>query len=534
MKRVIYILTFLWMVINAGCFLSRSSTADHIFLITLDTTRADCINYSLENNRHTPNLAALASRGIYFKNAYALIPITLPSHYSILYSLPPHLLKIYNNGQIHQVSQPSLAQLMKKEEYRTAAVVSLGVLKSDFGLNKGFDDYIENFKPYLWYKTAEEVNRDAFALLPKIKGKKSFIWLHYSDPHEPYYPPIYKGDFKVYFNGSPVFTSKSIEQPLVSLNLELKPGENVMGLKTEIPPAIRKSRQITIRFMTYQNFEVIGPKVAETVEVIVPRAWQKAEVKGKTNYFAKTEDSRVLLLNKGKENLPVKLSFVFRMLEHPNSRKYLYRHQVRYMDRQIGKLIDFLKTRQMYDNSLFIIMGDHGEGLGEYRQHFGHIHYLNKIYSHVPLIIAGVGVKQGGPREEPVTNLDIAPTILHLAGIRKPDFMQGRALDKPLSPNKIILETYAPEAYFDSFSVLDFPYQIIFCPGRKKDRIELIDLQNDRFGVRNIFHTAKNLQIKSDLYNSVLKISRVLTAQKGKVGKISERHREILKSLGYL
>jgi hypothetical protein len=534
MKRITYALIFFWLVINAGCSLSRSSAADHIFLITLDTTRADCINYSPGNNRHTPNLAALASRGIYFKNAYALTPVTLPSHYSMLYSLPPHLLKIYNNGQVRQVSHPALPQLMKKKDYRTGAVVSLGVLKSDFGLNKGFDEYIENFKSYLWYKTAEEVNRDAFGLLAKIKGKKSFTWLHYSDPHEPYYPPIYKGNFRVYFNGSPVFTSKSIEQPLVSLNLELKPGENLMDLKTEIPPAIRKSRQVAIRFMTYQDFEVTGPKVPEAVEVVVPRRWQKAKVKGKTNYFARAKDSSVILLNKEKENLPINLSFVFRMLEHPNSRKYLYRHQVRYMDRQIGKLIEFLKARQMYDNSLFIIMGDHGEGLGEYRQHFGHIHYLNKIYSHVPLIIAGVGVKQRGAREEPVTTLDIAPTILHLAGIRKPDFMQGRSLDKPLSPNKIILETYAPEAYFDSFSVVDFPYQIIFCPGRKKDRIELIDLQNDRFGIRNIFHTTKNLQIKSDLYNSVLKISRVLTAQKGKVGKISERHREILKSLGYL
>jgi hypothetical protein len=307
-----------------------------------------------------------------------------------------------------------------------------------------------------------------------------------------------------------------------------------MDLKTEIPPAIRKSRQVTVRFMTYQNFEVIGPKAAETVEVVVPRKWQKAEVKGKTNYFSRTGDSSVLLLNKGKENLKVKLSFVFRMLEHPNSRKYLYRHQVRYMDRQIGKLVEFLKARQMYQRSLFIIMGDHGEGLGEYRQHFGHIHYLNKIYTHVPLIVAGAGVKQGEVREEPVTTLDIAPTILDTAGIRKPDFMLGRSLYKPLAPGKIILETYAPEAYFDSFSVLDFPYQIIFCPGRKEDRIELIDLENDRFGIRNIFHTAKNLEVKSDLYNSVLKISRVLTAQKGKVGKISERHREILKSLGYL
>lgn len=534
MKRISLILIISILLVHTGCAFFKSDSPDYIFLITLDTTRADCINYSLENNHHTPNLAALASEGVYFKNAYALIPITLPSHYSIFYSLPPHLLKIYNNGQVRQVSQASLAPLMKKNGFRTGAVISLGVLKSDFGLNEGFDEYIENFKPYLWYKTAEEVNRDTFNLLPKIEGEKSFIWLHYSDPHEPYYPPIYVGNFNVLFNGSNVFTSRSIEQPLVSVNLELKPGKNVLDLNTEIPPAITKSRHITIRYMTYQDFKVTGADAREEVEVIVPEKWLKAEVKGKTNYFARTGDSSVLLMNKGKAEINVRVSFVFRMLEHPNSRKYLYRHQVRYLDLQIGKLIAFLKARQMYERSLFIIMGDHGEGLGEYRKHYGHIHYLNKVYTHVPLIVAGAGIKQRGTREEPVTTLDIAPTILDMADINKPASMQGRSLLKPLSPAKIILETYAPEAYFDSFSVLSYPYQIIFSPGRKDERIELINLQKDRFGTRNIFNTTDQSKVKSDLYNAILKISRVLTAQKGKLGKISERHQEILKSLGYL
>ena len=96
--------------LSAGFFLalllggaSCNSQPRAIFLITLDTTRADHIDYSLTNNLQTPHLAELASRGQYFENAYSLIPITLPSHASMFYSLPPHQLKLYNNGQVHRL-----------------------------------------------------------------------------------------------------------------------------------------------------------------------------------------------------------------------------------------------------------------------------------------------------------------------------------------------------------------------------------------------------------------------------------------------
>ena len=94
-------------------FFFKPTAPDHIFLITLDTTRADAIDFAPGNPR-TPNLAALAAAGQHFENAYSVIPITLPSHAAMFYSLPPHVLKLYNNGQERALPYPSLAEIMKK------------------------------------------------------------------------------------------------------------------------------------------------------------------------------------------------------------------------------------------------------------------------------------------------------------------------------------------------------------------------------------------------------------------------------------
>jgi predicted AlkP superfamily pyrophosphatase or phosphodiesterase len=241
--------------------------------------------------------------------------------------------------------------------------------------------------------------------------------------------------------------------------------------------------------------------------------------------------------------MPVKLRFFYSLHVNDGARKQFYKEEIKYMDRQFGELIDFLKEQKLYKKSTFIIMGDHGEGLGEYRDHFGHIHYLNNIYTRVPLIVAGVGIRKQGKQEEPVSTLNIAPTILDLANIKKPEFMLGQSLLRPLTPKKILLETYSPEAYFDAFSLIDFPWQIIFYPGRKEGKLEFFDLKTDPLGTINL-NNIKNIskktnndgikKIKAELINSILKISRIITATKGKIGKYSKRHREILKSLGYL
>ena len=264
MKRILLLSAglFFLLVVFLLVGIGSNSQPTYIFLVTLDTTRADHIDYSLTGNTVTPHLAELASYGQYFENAYALIPITLPSHASMFYSLPPHQLQIYNNGQIHKVSLPSLTQLLKGNGFITGAVISLGVLKAEFGLDKGFDHYIENFKPYLWTKHADEVNQDAFRLIPQTlrekPGEKYFFWIHYSDPHEPYFPPDESGTFSIMVNNLEVFRSPSTEQPAVDIEFTLAPGKNSIVFNTEVPANFNDyaGGPVQVRYIKYQDFSL--------------------------------------------------------------------------------------------------------------------------------------------------------------------------------------------------------------------------------------------------------------------------------------
>lgn len=528
-------------VVLAGClsvsFCSKAKP-EYIFLITLDTTRADHVNYSLENNNQTPNLARLAADGVRYNNAFSLIPITLPSHAAMFYSLPPHQLKIYNNQQFCEVPRQSLAQVMKKNGYATGAVISLGVLEKIFGLHHGFDQYFENFRKGVWYKYGEEVNRDTFEMLKGNSPKKGFYWIHYSDPHGPYYTPEYRGGkFTAALNGNTVFTCDAIDQMTVDVEVELKPGRNLLNLKTRLPRKIRENKDVIVGLISYMDFNPNPDRLPENLEMKVPIDWFKFSFRGDTNFNCQHRRSRVYFTNKSGKPMKVRLSFVYKIIESSSSSRALYKEEMIYMDRCIGELMDFLKKKGIYDRSAFIIYGDHAEGLGEHKELVGHEHYLNRIYTQVPLILSGVGFPKGEVSDHVASNLNIAPTIFQLAGIGKPDYMLGDSLLSPGKEKKLLLETYAPEAYHDGFSLISYPHQIIHYPDRDTEKLEYIDLSDrgDLLGIDDKLDQKENQQIKTRLRNEIVKLARSLQKLKQKSGKkVSEKHKEILKSLGYL
>jgi hypothetical protein len=550
LAKLLFLIVFTLLLTGAISCSGSGSSPRYIFLITLDTTRADYIDYSL-NNSTTPNLATLAANGQYFENAFTLIPITLPSHAAMLYSMPPHRLKQYNNGQTRTFSMPSTAQLLKQMNFNCGAVISLGVLKSDFGLAEGFDHYVENFRPFFWEKSADEVNRDAFQLIKQMTAccdnphhnhdnrEKSFFWLHYSDPHEPYFPPVNSGFFRVMLEDKQVFSSRSTEQPSVKLPLTLKPGKNVLSFETAVPNEFKNYPDCSVKYIKYRDFQVNpaqqGSGSEVKPEITVPGDWNSRREGSGINYYSEPGKSEVVIWNPEKTAVKVTLSFIYSMNVNDTALRTFYREEVRYMDSRLGILMDFLKRENLYDDSVFVIMGDHGENLGEYREHFGHIHYLNLSATRVPLILSGKGIEPLGKRTEVVSNLNIAPTILQLADGKIPRFMLGHPLtDKDLqshSASRLLLETYSPEAYFDAFSIVEYPFQVVFYPGRREDKLEFFDIRNDPQGIKPI---QANSETRTQLVNAILKISRIITATKGKIGKTSKRHEEILKSLGYL
>ncbi len=174
---------------------SKAAENLNLLLITVDTLRADHVGI-YGGKAKTPVIDQLGRSGVLFTNAYSHVPLTLPSHCSLLTGTLPLFHGVRDNGYRLPDVNRTLADILKAKGYRTAAFVGAFPLDSRFGLDKGFDTYDDsygskNLQRDLSFveRKAEEVNSKAVDWLDKNKAHKFFMWVHYFDPHAPYEPP---------------------------------------------------------------------------------------------------------------------------------------------------------------------------------------------------------------------------------------------------------------------------------------------------------------------------------------------------------
>ena len=155
----------------------------NVVLVTLDTLRADRLG------PRTPNLDRLARRGVLFENAVAQAPLTSPSHASMMTGQYPTTHKVRDTGGfVLAPSDHTLAAILQRQGWDTAAFVGSSVLKRRFGFNHGFAVYDDEMKENAERRAGEVVDR-AVAWLERQSGKPFFLWVHVYDPHLPYSPP---------------------------------------------------------------------------------------------------------------------------------------------------------------------------------------------------------------------------------------------------------------------------------------------------------------------------------------------------------
>jgi choline-sulfatase len=182
----------------ASCRHESKPPTPNILIITVDTLRADrlgCYGYAAGL---TPNIDALAKDSIVFDRGVSQVPLTFPSHASILTGTYP-----FHNGVQDFTSQPlserfrTLAESLKDHGYATGAVVSSFVLDRSWGLARGFDGYDDAFAGQeflqknigLVERRAGESVDHSTAWLRAHSSQPFFFWLHLYDPHSPYNPP---------------------------------------------------------------------------------------------------------------------------------------------------------------------------------------------------------------------------------------------------------------------------------------------------------------------------------------------------------
>ena len=223
----------------------------------------------------------------------------------------------------------------------------------------------------------------------------------------------------------------------------------------------------------------------------------------------------------------------------PYSQEYAsrpYDGEIAFADAQVGRLLRFLKEKGLYQNTLVVLSGDHGESLGEHGEKT-HGFFIYNATLQVPLIVKlphGTMATQVATR---VSLTDIMPTVLHILKLDIPSQVQGRSflplIDGKQSnePGSLYAETFLPRLHFNWSELRGIEtdkYHFIDAP-----KPELYDLSKDPGETQNLLPQKKAVgeEMQAKLAELIRKYSsgQEMAQKTGLDPALMER----LKSLGY-
>jgi arylsulfatase A-like enzyme len=427
----------------------EDSSKPNIIMIQIDSLRADHLgSYGYEKNT-TPFLDSLADKGIIFENMIAVAPFTCQTDASVLTGVYPSENNMLDWNRTINDKYKLIPKILSYYGYASIARVSPG-LWDYLGISKSFDSYSTSF----FFKNIEYVKDYLSKSLIETKTPFFAFW-HIYDVHLPYMEAskdFYPGDYK----GSllPISTYFSVGDTL-------KYGD--MTGACLIPWTVQIQNTVGAD-CSYQNYI------------------REQKTACKKSIKLNDEDKKYTIAS--------------------------YDTGVNYTDQQLKDFFDFIKEQPFFDNTIFIIGGDHGEDHGEHGTFFHGDIYNTNI--HVPFILYYNKLKPKKIKEY-VSQIDIMPTILSLLGINPPQNIEGKDLTALINGGEYNKERpiFSERAPFDEFSVIKDGWKYILRdPSKKKEKNttspttdlmnwvlnsdvdnfddELFNLSNDQFEKNNL------------------------------------------------
>ena len=456
----------------------------------------------------TPALDKLSKNGIVFDNCYSVSPVCQPARGSFIIGQYPYVNNIPDNFHWLSPNSPTIARLFNKAQWNTAAIGKMHFYPWD---NR------EGFK----YRIIAEDKRHYF----RKDDYTLFLEKHgYSRDHPTNFPG-YKESF-----GAPVsplpeefhidsfignetvkWLEDSAEKPFflwVSFNSPhdpYDPPENLASIYKDAP---------------------IPPPIGDF-----------SELKNKPLYQRKIIDFY-------KKNLLYLTDYSKMTAENIKRIRQHYFAAITLVDKQIEKIINTLRNKNLPDSTLIVFSSDHGDNLGDHGLPFKSNFYEGALM--VPLIISGPGIPKGKRAERDVNWLDLHATFLSVAGIEIPNHVQGENIKELLyetasssasvsnkNPNKSqernserILERDIFSELLGSVMVKTERYKLVLCDNSEG---ELYDLLEKPLEVNNHFNDPSFGDIREELTSKIVKHlldnNRVHSFGGGRHASDSERDR---------
>jgi arylsulfatase A-like enzyme/predicted Zn-dependent protease len=220
--------------------------------------------------------------------------------------------------------------------------------------------------------------------------------------------------------------------------------------------------------------------------------------------------------------------------QFPDTRDGAYDAEVAFVDQQVGRLVEALRTAGTLDETLVVVIADHGEQLGEHGEQT-HGFFIYDAAVQIPLIMAGPGIERRVVTDQ-VRIVDVMPTLLDLSGIEIPESVQGTTLRPALSGQPVELlalaETWYPRYHYgwsELTAVRDGQFKFILAPRR-----ELYDLTKDPREQHNI---AAADPVRADAFERGLRALLAQTTRSEAASKPQSVPADVeqrLRALGYL
>lgn len=450
----------------------------NILLISADQMRSDAIGY-INKNIKTPILDELSENGAVFTNSFCTSPVCTPSRASLFTGRYPMNTGAWNIGTSLKEEEITLADHLKKEGYFNVAVGKM------------------HFRPQLknlnW--EYEDVNiRDR--VRERDKTYYGFDITHITEDDK-------QGEYLDYVKSK-------------GYNLEIGKGKDGIN---EIPECLHQTYWTAMKSIEeIENFDFKKPLFMWTSFVDPHHPFDP--IKKYADIYKNIKNESINTQRISKEYLDKKRPKHLTMQDkngywpgggepHNLSEKEIdeitkyYYAMISFIDEQIGRIIEKLKEKKEFENTIIIFTSDHGEYLGD----FGLLKKGPFMYDSlikVPLIFYGKDIIKT-KSEEIIENIDILPTILELIGVKVPYGIQGHSIKNILLGESkvknykkgaiITYDAHDRNVFIKTYRTKDYKLTIFL----DEEYGEFYDLKKDPEELKNVYFEKEYENIKNNI-----------------------------------
>jgi N-acetylglucosamine-6-sulfatase len=429
----------------------------------------------------TPNMDRLAKEGAYFRNTFVTTALCSPSRASILTGLYSHTHTVVDNNAPAPADLIYFPQYLQKAGYETAFFGKWHMGEEGDHPRPGFHHW-ESFKGQgTYYKPVLNINGEQktysdSTYITDLLTDHALEWLNKRDKDKPFF--LYLSHKAVHSEFLPAARHKGkySDKPI------------------ELPPSFRTSdTQVRGKNMKHD------PSIRREGER--PFSGEQYYGEGRTPDWQKMQRESwhgVDYMYHGAINF------------HDFYRRYC--ETLLAVDESLGRLLAYLDQEGMTENTLIIYMGDNGFSFGEHglidKRHF----YEESVK--VPFLIRCPElIPAGRTMEHMIQNIDVAPTILEVANIEKPEAMHGKSILPLFNDGGV---EWRDKIFYEYYWEYDFPHTPTM-HGVRTDQYKLIryhgiwdtnefyDLKNDPHEMNNLIESPEHQetirQLTSEIYD---------------------------------